>query len=472
MKKTAARAKSGWPVCVAAGPFLFFSGQLGHKAGHKAGPNAGAGALCTSFAEVAGQGPRQASGSAWVDRLEGPVGAQGIGIYEQYRALLKREGGDLKHLLRYHIYQRDKRYFPVFDRVRREYEPAPPSSTAVGMGRFEPTDQARLCIDAIALRPAAEKTLGPREVRSSAAAHTAAATFSHVIGAGPYLFLAGQIPIDASRPGAPLIRNYEDIPEAGHFLRRGRSHEDARNGPIAAQTWFTYDLIRQHLEAAGSSLDSILNLIVYLQDMRDFPTFHRVHERFFPAPAPALTVIEVGEVGHKGTLIEIEPTAIIPQRGLERRVYRVPGWHAPAHMSPIVEAGGLAFLSGIAGVDDAGEPVTSARALSRAARAQSGGALARNVPALQCLACIDQLKAQLAAAGRDLSSVAHLSVYMQDIDSFKTIERLLAKAFGKARPAIIALEVPWPSPVAGVLVSMTAIAWFGAVKPTAIWKLS
>jgi enamine deaminase RidA (YjgF/YER057c/UK114 family) len=284
---------------VAAGPFLFFSGQMGYKAS-KAGRNARTGALCTSFAEVAGQGPAQASGPAWVDRMEGPVGAQGIAIYERYRALLAREGGDLKHLLRYHIYQRDKRFFPVFDRVRREYETAPPASTAVGMGRFEPSDQARLCIDAIALRPAAEKTLGRREVLGGASAHTAAATFSHVIGAGPFRFLAGQIPIDATKPGSPLIRNYEDIPEAGRFLQRKRSHEDARNGPIAAQTWFTYDLIRQHLEAAGSSLDSILNLVVYLQDIRDFPTFHRVHEWFFPAAPPALTVIEVGEVGHVG----------------------------------------------------------------------------------------------------------------------------------------------------------------------------
>ena len=39
---------------------------------------------------------------------------------------------------------------------------------------------------------------GKREVLKGAAAHTAAATFSHVIGVGPYLFLAGQIPIDAS----------------------------------------------------------------------------------------------------------------------------------------------------------------------------------------------------------------------------------------------------------------------------------
>ena len=183
--------------------------------------------------------------------MEAPVGAQAIAIYEQYRSFLEREGGDLKHLLRYHVYQRDKRFFPVFDRVRRHYESAPPASTAVGVGRFEPTDRARLCIDAIALRPAAEQALGLREVLAGAAAHTPAATFSHVVGAGPFLFVAGQIPIDTSRPGAPLIRNYDDIPEEGRLLRVGRSHEDARNGPIAAQTWFTYDLIRKHLEAAG-----------------------------------------------------------------------------------------------------------------------------------------------------------------------------------------------------------------------------
>ena len=438
---------------------MFFSGQMGRNA---------KGALCTSFEEVEGQGPEQAGEFAWVNRMEGPVGAQGIAIYEQYRAYFKREGGDLKNLLRYHIYQRDKRFFPVFDRVRREYEKAPPASTAVGMGLFEPTDAARLCIDAIALHPAAEKTLGKREVLGGASAHTAAATFSHVIGAGPYLFLAGQIPIDASKPGAPLIRNYDDIPEAGHFLRRGRSHEDARNGPIAAQTWFTYDLIRQHLEASGSGMDSILNLVVYLQDMRDFPTFHRIHEHFFGKAAPALTVIEVGEVGHKGTLIEIEPTAIIPGRGVERKVYGVAGWQPPARMSQVVEAGGLAFFSGIAGVDAAGDPVESAKQLPRTARAQATGAVARNPVALQTLACIDQLQQQLKLAGRDLSSVTHLSVYVQDIKQFKTVESLLAKAFGKWRPALIALEVPRPAPLTGTRMSLTAIAWFGEGKPAVI----
>ena len=460
MKKTTPRAATGWPSCVAAGPFFFFSGKMGH--------NANTGALCADFSEVAGNGPPRTGEFQWIDRMEGPVGAQGISIYEQYRAFFARAGGDLRHLLRYHIYQRDKRHFPVFDHVRRHYETAPPSSTAVGVGKFETTDKARLCIDAIGLDPAAEKNLGQREVLGGAAAHTAAATFSHVIGAGPFLFLAGQIPIDASKPGSPLVNSYGDIPEAGRFLQRGRSHEDARNGPIAVQTWFTYDLIRQHLEAVGSSLASILNLVVYLQDMRDFPTFHRVHERFFSTSPPALTVIEVGEVGHKGTLIEIEPTAILHNRGVERKVHNVAGSHPPAHMSQIVEAGGLAYVSGVMGVDEAGDPIEHARALPRAVRAQATGNLARDAVALQCLACIDHLAQRLKVAGHDLSSVVHLTVYVQDIDSFKIVERLLGRAFGKWRPAIIALEVPWAGPVADARISLTAIAWFGAGRPKVI----
>ncbi|MCC7487092.1 MAG: RidA family protein [Burkholderiales bacterium] len=399
--------------------------------------------------------------------MEAPVGAQAIAIYRQYRSLFRREGATFAHLLRYHVYQRDKRFFPVFDRVRRHHETAPPSSTAVGLGRFEPTGRARLCIDAVGLRPAAERTLGRREVLTGAASYAAPATFSHVIGAGHYLFVAGQIPIDTAQPGAPLIRNYEDIPEAGRFLRVGRSHEDTRNGPIAAQTWFTYDVIRRHLEAIGSSLASILNLVVYLQDIRDFPTFHRVHERFFGSDPPALTVIEANEVGHKGTLIEIEPTAILPGRSAKRRIFNPRDWHAPAHMSALVEAGGLAFLSGLLGVGDSGAPVDSLKALPAAVRARVARDLARDTVALQCAAILHALKRLLQDAGHGLDRVAHLTVYLRDIERVTSVERLLAGAFGRWRPAMTILEVPHPAPVPGVEVSISATAWFGEEKPVA-----
>lgn len=454
-------AGRGWPAYVAAGPLLFFSGQYGVKPGAQQ--------LRASFDEVAGLGPGAPSRFPWVNRMEGPVGAQAIAIYERYRGLLAAEGADFANLVRYHILQRDKRFFPVFDRIRRHYETAPPASTAVGVGRFEPSDRARLCVDAIALRPAAAGALGARSVRPGSSRHAAAAHFSHVIGAGPYLFVAGQIPVDTSQPGAPLIRNYDDIAEEGRFLRVGRSHEDARNGPIAAQSWFTYDLIRRHLAAEGSSLGEILNLTVYLQDMRDFPTFHRVHERFFPSSPPALTVVEVSEVGHKGTLIEIEPTAILPGKGIARRVHAAKGWTARAHMSPLVEAGGLAFLSGIVGLDASGTPIQSMRELSAAQRRAFAGkpAAARNPVALQLGTILAEIAMRLSAAGHGLERVAQLTLFIDDIGAFQAIEPMLARAFGRSRPALTVIETPWPAPVAGARVSATAIAWLGAGAPTA-----
>ncbi len=450
------KALSSWPTGIAAGPFLFFSGQMGLNASRSA---------CQSFDEVAGAGRGANSEYDWVNRIEAPVGAQGIAIYERYKKLLQVHGGNYNHLLRYHIFQRDKHFFSVFENLRRSYEKAPPASTAVGVGRFEPDDTVRFCIDSIALNPRAEKSLGPRIVHPGASAFAAAAHFSHVIQTGPYLFLAGQIPVDTSKPGAPLIRGYDDIPENGRFLKVGRSHEDTRNGPIASQTWFTYDLIRQHLEAAGSSMDQILNVVVYLQDMRDFGTFHRVHEHFFPANPPALTVIDVGEVGHKGTLIEIEPTAIAPGQGMTKRV--VPATQKNAQMSIAAEAGGLAFFSNVPGVGANGSAAHKAADLPAAWRKHLSSVKPSEIT-VQAVAVIAQIEAQLATMGKTLSRVTHLTLFLNQVEDFLEVAPMFARVFGKKRPAVMVLEVPHPSPVAGVRVSATAIAWVGDGEPTAI----
>jgi enamine deaminase RidA (YjgF/YER057c/UK114 family) len=335
----------------------------------------------------------------------------------------------------------------------------------VGVGRFEPDDTVRVCIDSIVLNPAAEKTLGSRQAHAGASAFAAAAHFSHVIKAGPFRFLAGQIPVDTSKPNSPLIRGYDDIPEQGRFLKVGRSHEDARNGPIASQTWFTYDLIRQHLEAAGSAMDQILNVTVYLQDMRDFGTFHRVHERFFPSNPPALTVIDVGEVGHKGTLIEIEPTAITSGKGIAKRV--IPAARKTAHMSAAAEAGGLAFFSNLPGVGQNGSAARKLSDLPAVWRRPVTGTKPSEI-VVQAAAVIGQLGEQLRAFGKTLSRVAHITLYLNDVDDFVLVARMFEMAFGKRRPALMVLEVPHPSPVMGVRISATAIAWVAEGEPAAI----
>ena len=449
MNKKFKAAWSRWPTGISAGPFLFYSGQTGLNK---------QGVACQSFDDVAGAGRGVNSVYDWVNRIEAPVGAQGIAIYERYKKILAKHGGTYAHLLRYHIFQRDKHFFSVFDNLRRGYEKTPPASTAVGVGRFEPEDTVRFCIDSIALNPAAEKTLGPRTVHPGAATFATAAHFSHVVQAGPYRFLAGQIPVDTSKPGAPLIRGYDDIPEHGRFLKVGRSHEDTRNGPIASQTWFTYDLIRQHLEAAGSAMDQILNVVVYLQDMRDFGTFHRVHEHFFPENPPALTVIDVAEVGHKGTLIEIEPTAIALGQGIVRKLF--PATQKNAQMSDAAEAGGLVFFSNVPGIGANGAAARQVVDLPAAWRKRLKGGKASEVM-VQAAAVIAQLEGQMKRTGSTLARITHLTIFLQNVDDFLAVAPLFERAFGSKRPALMLLEVPHPSPVAGVRVSATAIAWIG-----------
>lgn len=459
MSKSFLAALRRWPAAVAGGPFLFVSGQMGLDASGEPRvlhPGAAAGR------------PDPASRHAWVCRMEGPVEGQAVGLYERYRDVLAPHGLSIGDVVRYHIFQRDKRFFSVFDRVRRHYEKAPPASTAVGMGRFEPADRVRLCVDSIVYRGQAGAPSG-RSVLQGSSAHAAAAHFSHVIGAGPFLFVAGQIPVDTSLPGSPLIRGYGDIPEEGRFLSVGRSHEDARNGPIAAQTWFTYDLIRKHLEGAGSSLDRIMNLVVYLQDMRDFPTFHRVHERFFPKHTPALTVIEAGEVGHKGTLIEIEPTAVTAASGL--RVQRLAGDEVDtgAAMSAAAGAAGLTFLSGIPGLLSDGEPARRPAGLPAAWRRLLPARLPAGVDpvfAAQLAAVAGRLAARMKALGAGLDRVVHLTLFVDDIDQLSRTLPLLERAFGRRRPALYAVEVPRVSPVTGTRISATAIAWLGADAPS------
>jgi enamine deaminase RidA (YjgF/YER057c/UK114 family) len=138
-------------------------------------------------------------------------------------------------------------------------------------------------------------------------------------------------------------------------------------------------------------------------------------------------------------------------------------------MSPLVEAGGLAFLSGIVGIDASGAPIQSMRELSAAQRRGYAGkpAVARNPVALQLGAILAEIATRLAAAGHGLERVAQLTLFIDDIDAFQAIEPMLAHAFGRSRPALTVIEAPWPAPVAGARVSATAIAWLGAGAPTA-----
>ena len=247
-----------------------------------------------------------------------------------------------------------------------------------------------------------------------------------MVRTGHFLFLAGQIPIDTSKPGSPLIRGYDDIPEEGRFLRVGRSHEDTRNGPIASQTWFTYDVIRRHLEAVGSSLDHVLNLIVYLQDIRDFPTFHRVHERFFGSKPPALDGDRSGRSGTQGTLIEIEPTASHAGAARSTRVFST-GWlESACTHERLRECGRPRLLFRYR----RRRRRFASHALHTYRRESLSAEETRDLYATQTRTAIGELVRRFEAAGQSTANIVHLTVYLNDIHAVPPSSACSATSWG------------------------------------------
>jgi len=442
------RPLGGYPVAVRAGQFLFLSGQVAWDPRH---------GLIRGLDDLPPEGRRLATGSAYADAVEGPVAAQSWFIYQNVRRVLTSHGSALDQMLRAHIYQRDKRFFPAFERVRMQFEPgAAAPSSGIGISRLQRSTEAWIDLDAIALIPGG--ALQGREVLSPPGLLPSASFYSQGVRAGAFLFLAGHIPIDTARPGKPVIRGYDDVPEEGRLLRTGRSHPDSRDGPIAAQAWFTYNEIRKLLESQGASPRDIVNLTVYLQDMRDLPTFHRVHARFFPEDPPALTVTQFVEVGHRGTLIEIEPTAVVPGQGVTRRALRAPrppGLHAAA----AVEAGPLIFLSGAIGWAENG-PLRGPAGLSpegRGAVERLGGD--RPAAAAQAWGALDSMRETLEAAGLSLRDLVKLTLYLQDLEDFQAFDAVCRALVPGDPPALSLVQIPQPGPTPEIRLCIEGIAW-------------
>lgn len=65
-------------------------------------------------------------------------------------------------------------------------------------------------------------------------------------------------------------------------------------GDIAAQTEASLDNVKAALEAAGSSLDKVVKVTVFISNAVWFPTVNAIYARYFPHDPPARTFVAVG----------------------------------------------------------------------------------------------------------------------------------------------------------------------------------
>ena len=123
-----------------------------------------------------------------------------------------------------------------------------------------------------------------REAISTDGAPAAAGPYSQAIRAGELVFTAGQLGMD---------------PASGELASDigGQAERALRN-------------LEAILIAAGSGLDRLVKVTVYLADIGDWPAVNEVYAAILPEPYPARSAFAVKDLP-KSALVEIEAVATV-----------------------------------------------------------------------------------------------------------------------------------------------------------------
>ena len=87
---------------------------------------------------------------------------------------------------------------------------------------------------------------------------------------------------------------------------------------IVAQTRQVHENIKRCLSAAGATFADICKVTVFLRNINDREKVNTVRKEYFGAHRPASTLVEISRLVRDDYLIEIEATAVIPERKAAR----------------------------------------------------------------------------------------------------------------------------------------------------------
>ena len=441
----------GYPAAIRGGGFVFVSGVRGGRPGY----------VPTSYADFPAGPANCAQGYSLVDSIEGTVAADAWAAHDNLSRVLAAAGTSDDQILLQRMWQRDKRFFPVYERVRKHWQPDAAPSSGLGVSAVGGNFGRWIGIEGVAVDSQDPNRLGDRETLTppNDPKNPSASIYALAVGSGPFVFLAGQISIKTAEPGKPQVNSFDDIPEEGRFLATGRSHPDSRDGPIAAQTWYIYNEIRRTLENSGLAFEDIVHVRVYLSDHRDFATFHRVHEHLFGKAAPALSVIQFAEVGHKGGRIEIEPVALRRGPAIRESI----AWPCPAPMSgpAAVRAGPLLMIAGMLGLAADGNPASDPAGVDPDAqgfiRSLQDKASSPALPA-QVWWAWRRIQQVCEAAGTGIEALAKTVVYLREESDLAVYEAVRSMFIRDHLPAFDCLIVPNPGPTPDIDVQIDVTA--------------
>ncbi|SOY69516.1 conserved hypothetical protein [Cupriavidus taiwanensis] len=81
-------------------------------------------------------------------------------------------------------------------------------------------------------------------------------------------------------------------------------------GDFDAQAEQAFRNLRRALQAGGSGLDRVAKVTIFLTSMENFPKIVALRRKWFSAPYPADTIVEVSALYAPDAMIEIEAIAL------------------------------------------------------------------------------------------------------------------------------------------------------------------
>lgn len=112
--------------------------------------------------------------------------------------------------------------------------------------------------------------------------------YSYALRSGDTVYLAGQVAFD---------RNGDIV--------------GTTVGEQAAQIWQN---IAHVLEAAGGSLENVIKITYFMQDIRELGEEIELRKKLFAGrPFPVVTAMQAAALGMPGLKMEVEVTAVIPR---------------------------------------------------------------------------------------------------------------------------------------------------------------
>ena len=82
-------------------------------------------------------------------------------------------------------------------------------------------------------------------------------------------------------------------------------------GDAYAQAMKLLENMKLVLNEAGATFDNVVQIKVYLKDMRDFEAIHRARAHYFLKEPPSSTLVQISQLVHPDMLVEMDAVAVL-----------------------------------------------------------------------------------------------------------------------------------------------------------------